>query len=184
MRIFIALKPAEEFLERLQESTRVLREKYPNFRWIPKENLHITLVFLGEVDQTALLSLKEAVKTASEFREIHAAGGPYLFFPGRGSANALALGFNRGGDEITALSEELLKNLDKQGIHPGGTGKNGFSPHITLARKGKEPLRFMDNPPSISIEGLFNSLALYKSELYREGARYTILEQHQLEAVS
>jgi 2'-5' RNA ligase len=46
-RLFVAIWPPEELLERLAD---LERPKDPGVKWVPPENLHITLRFLGDAD--------------------------------------------------------------------------------------------------------------------------------------
>ena len=178
MRIFIALKSNEEFLENLLCPLLPLKEKYPHFRWVPRENLHITLAFLGELDDDLLPLVKEAAGAALGSGEIRVTGGKLFTLPPRRDANVLALGFDEGGKEISSLSEKIRESLKMRGIFPGGAEKNNFLPHITVARKGREPLRFMKDDSTISVQGVFNTVAVYQSELLPQGPRYTVLASY------
>ena len=181
MRTFIALEGGREFLESLLKALSPLKEKYPYFRWVPKENLYITLAFLGELDEGLLPLVKEAAEGVAGRGKISVTGGNLFTLPPRGDANVLALGFERGGEEIALLSEKLKKNLETRGIGLGGTERKRFLPHITLARKGREPILVSKEDKAISVKGVFSSLGVYKSELLPQGARYTVLAAYPLD---
>jgi 2'-5' RNA ligase len=140
MRIFIALEPGDEFLESLIRFLLPIKDKYHRFRWVPKENLHITLAFLGELEERLLPLVNDSVDASLGSGKISVIGGKLFTLPHRGDANVLALGFLNGGEEIASLYGKIKKNLENQGIYPGGTERKNFLPHITVARKGREPL--------------------------------------------
>jgi 2'-5' RNA ligase len=179
MRIFIALEPDAEFLENLSHNIMPLKEKYPHLRWTPEENLHITLVFLGETDKRALPLIFEAVKMAGG-REIPAVSGKVIALP-RKAPNVLALGFSEGGEAIGELALAIEKNLAVCGILSNGDGGRRFLPHITLARKGAG-LRFNKENCSIIAKGVFGKVNVYQSILASQGARYTVLASYLLGA--
>ena len=174
MRVFIALEPGEEFLERLFIQILPLMEKYPHFRWVPKEKLHITLAFLGELDEGLLPTVIEAMETVVGSGEINAIGKRFFTLPPRREASVLALGFEKGGEEISSLAGIIIENLKHRGISLGGNERKGFIPHITVARKGKEALKLSEKEIE-PVQGLFSRLGVYKSELLPQGPRYTIL---------
>ena len=183
MRTFVALEAGREFLESLLQALSPLKEKYPYFRWVPKENLHITLAFLGEIDEAFLPLVKEAAKGAADCGKISVTGGKLFTLPPRGDANVLALGFESGGEEIALLAEKLKENLEIRGIMRGGTERKRFLPHITLARKGRAPIRISKEDQAASVRGVFSSLGVYKSELLPQGARYTVLAAYPLSRI-
>ena len=184
MRVFIALEPGEEFLKNLLRELIPLKEKYPQFRWVPKEMLHVTLIFLGELNEELLPMVKEAAEGALGSGDIIAMGNKLFTIPPRREANVLALNFSKGGEAIAHLSEKIKKNLELRGIQPGGTDRKNFLPHITVARKGREPLRLLNEDLTISVQGVFSSLAVCKSELLPQGARYTALASYPLTRVA
>jgi 2'-5' RNA ligase len=183
MRIFVALEPDADFLDNLFQNLAPLKEKYPHLRWVPGENLHITLVFLGETDKIALPMVFEAVRKASGHREIYAVSGKTFTLPRAKAPNVLALGFGEGGEAISALASAIEKNLDACGILSDRDRRKHFLPHITLARK-KEEMRLFKEDYTIITKGVFGKVNVYESTLARQGAIYTVLESFPLGADS
>ena len=180
MRTFIALEPSIDFQESLSKNLLSLKERYPHFRWMPKENLHITLVFLGEIDEKNLPAVFEAVEKACGLKEIHAVSGEIFTLPKGRPPNVMALGFSKGGEEISLLAEKIEKNLESCGVLTGK--RKSFLPHITLARK-KTEMRLKE-AHSIIVKGVFGKVNVYESTLYSQGARYTVLKSFQLETAT
>ena len=184
MRFFIALEPGRDLLESVLKNTALLREKYPGFRWMPPENLHITLAFLGETDAGLLPQIKQAAETAVKFSGqgvIHAGGGKLFTLPRGKTANVLALGFESGKERIASLAGNIRKNLEIRGIIIKGKDRN-FTPHITLARKGRTVPRPGNEDSCISFRGDIMSLGVYESRLSAGGAEYMQLAVYPLDS--
>ncbi|NIR43663.1 MAG: RNA 2',3'-cyclic phosphodiesterase, partial [Gemmatimonadetes bacterium] len=64
MRAFIAINPTDEERARLDEASRPLREAGYPVRWLPRENVHLTLKFLGEVAEEQVGAVTAAVADA------------------------------------------------------------------------------------------------------------------------
>jgi 2'-5' RNA ligase len=182
MRTFVALELPGEFLAGLKEALRPLQERHPGFRWTGEGNLHITLCFLGELDEPGAALLGEAAaKTAREGREIPMETGKIFTLPRGRPANVLALGIGEGKTGIAALALGLEKNLmvlGAQGNYPFRRPETRpFRPHITLARKGGVPLGLSPGegkafPP---LRGTLTRLGVFRSDLGRDGPVYTPL---------
>src|SRR5712671_573369 len=61
MRLFIALEIPSAVRENLAELLKSLRSMSPQTRWVRPENLHVTLKFIGEVPETRLVGIREAL---------------------------------------------------------------------------------------------------------------------------
>ncbi|MBV9061000.1 MAG: RNA 2',3'-cyclic phosphodiesterase [Pseudonocardiales bacterium] len=65
MRLFVALTPPDEVTEALRVTTAALRELAPKLRWTRPEQWHVTLVFLGEVDDGLVGELSRRLERAA-----------------------------------------------------------------------------------------------------------------------
>jgi 2'-5' RNA ligase len=65
MRAFVALIPPAPALAELAEAVAPLRAAHPGLRWTPPEQWHLTLAFLGEVDEGVLPDLAERLARAA-----------------------------------------------------------------------------------------------------------------------
>jgi len=61
MRIFVAIKLSQNILDQLSPILLDFKEKYRDVRWIPIENLHITLAFFQELDEEGIQILEEVI---------------------------------------------------------------------------------------------------------------------------
>jgi len=174
VRVFIALRPDRELLNGILKKMELLKEKYPDFRWVSKENLHVTLAFLGETDSGFLPAIEETVKPLAHSGAILASGDRLFTLPRGRAANVAALGFGKGGDLIADLAEKLMKNLADHGILSNGSEKK-FTPHITLARRGRTDLYIEKDDLLMDITGNMESVVIFESRLFSSGAVYSEL---------
>lgn len=161
-----------EFLEK----KGVLRK---NYKWVKRDNLHITLKFLGEVKEHLLSALYDTgKKTAENFSEFQAFTQGFSGFPAPQRARVFFLEV-KPEEKIEKLFIFLERELEKLGFEKE---RRKYHPHITLARiKG-----FVAIPelPYLKIQFKINEFCLYKSDLRKEGAVYTVLKTFSLKGVS
>ena len=143
MRLFVAAEPSETVRHASADAGRRLRAALGakgidhGIRWVPEENLHLTVWFLGEVsDQraTALLDVLRAPLEVPAFT-LHAAG--LGAFPPSGSPRVFWMGVTRGQEELSLLHDAVGARLSPWGFAAEG---RSYSAHFTLARV-KEPLK-------------------------------------------
>jgi 2'-5' RNA ligase len=147
--------------------------------WVAPENFHLTLKFLGHVDQPRLESVEAALATALGGRprfELTCAG--IGAFPTPGRPRVIWAGVRDGAEAARRLAEAVDQALTPLGFEPEG---RAFSAHITLGRL-RVPGR--DSALTAALEGaggrLFgitpiDRVALMRSDLSPRGARYTEL---------
>ena len=179
IRLFVALEvPAEHRLQ-----LRRLQGDLPNVRWIPPENLHITLRFLGEVSESVATELDEelALIEADAFEARLRGVGR---FESRGSARALWAGV-----ELTPLLAALRARVEAAAVHAGlAPERRKFHPHVTLARLNGFPLHRLA-PYLASYAGFaappftVSRFALMSSHTSKDGAVYTTEAQYGLRQV-
>lgn len=178
-RLFLALKPAPSLVRDLAAFQTELaqrpawREIAPGPRWIPPENLHLTLHFLGDVPSDKLPALQTALAsrpfdsgfpTRLELAGLHG-------FPTPENATVLVL---RGGEcpALFDLHERLKPVLAGLGI---ALEKRAYSPHLTLARF-RRPTRLpaAEATPVFPLE--VASFALFRSRRGETGSRYEMIQ--------
>ena len=177
LRTFVALLLPERVRAGLAAVTAELRAQSRGLSWVPPDNLHLTLRFLGEIDSSTLERVRDAVAVAA------AAVPPFTVslgglggFPAGRAPRVLWASVATGGERIEALFAELEAALVSRGI-PGET--RAFHPHVTLARArdprgAKELLSVLGAGPAFG-EVRVEALHLMRSELSPRGARYSVL---------
>ena len=132
MRLFVALSPPEETRRRLADWTRHLVGEVPGTRCVPARNLHVTLRFLGEVEDDAVADVLGGLENVARR---HPALALALLSPGvvppRGKPRLGYYGLESTG-ELGRLRAEVAARLEVLlGLE---TERRPFRPHLTLAR--------------------------------------------------
>ena len=176
IRSFIALPLPEETAVKFFEVAETFCniEHFQQIRWLPPENCHLTLSFLGNVEEIRLerlarnlgQSLADKPLQTLRFNEIS-------LFP-----------FNARPKVIAALAEnkEWLKNLQSSCIKAARKSgidlyRRRFVPHVTLARLNRLKRNTSGLPPLFfETQITVKEVVLYESILHPEGAEYHMLE--------
>lgn len=187
MRAFLAIpfSPDEhEKLESLQESLATM-PALDDFRWMRPKNIHITLRFLGDIEDAQAGAAAEALRRAGEGASaFDISVDRFGVFPHLKRPNVLWAGPSVLPEPLAKLESRLSRYLAEGGF-PLGEGQ--FRPHLTIARR-----RARDRPPA-GLEGeleiaeqrwltppLFcraREAVLFRSELNPSGAIHTVLEK-------
>ncbi|WP_116246184.1 RNA 2',3'-cyclic phosphodiesterase [Nocardiopsis sp. FIRDI 009] len=133
MRLFLALNPPEAALDALGEAVERGRSHAPRLRWTARDGWHITLVFLGEVEEDRLPDLTEAIGArAREHRPLPLAIEGWGRFPPRGRrASVLWAGVTGDTDALDALARDMRRAVRSVRIP---VERRPYVPHVTVAR--------------------------------------------------
>lgn len=128
MRLFVALTPPSEVVEELLAGTTALREMVPQLRWTPPEQWHVTLAFLGEVDEPVLASLTDRLARAAKRHPPLT-----LSFGGGGRFGQRVLWTRVNGDRhgLRRLADSARAAARRSGVP---MQQRPYRPHLTLAR--------------------------------------------------
>jgi len=136
VRLFLAVFPPPEAQALAHDLIEQLRAPRDGVSWVRRENLHVTLRFLGDVDADEATraedAAREAAKGAAPFGALL---GPPGAFPSAKKARVLWLGLLEGVEPMTRLANALEAALVARGFESEG---RDYTPHLTLARV-KEP---------------------------------------------
>lgn len=134
MRLFVGVELDERVQDaaaQIADSLRLDLEQRLDARWVPPPNLHITLWFLGEVEQSrvepTIAALDAPFHEPAFDLEISGLG----VFPPSGSPRVLWLGVTSGGTPLARLHAELNRRLEPIGFVPE---RRAYSAHLTIAR--------------------------------------------------
>lgn len=168
LRLFVGLRLPDEPLDRLVAWQREQLPEHPGVRIVPRENLHVTLAFLGSRPVADVEPVSRAL------REAAAGAGPLLLEPSRyretRSAGMIVL------EDLSARSgrfaEAVWERLERLAVYE--RERRDWLAHVTVLRFRQRPRLA---PPLPDLGRLSPSeVALYHSVLQPSGARYEILE--------
>ncbi|MBI3185370.1 MAG: RNA 2',3'-cyclic phosphodiesterase [Myxococcales bacterium] len=188
MRLFIAVDLGEELLAKLERETASLRRRAPQAKWVRTEATHLTLAFLGEVDEGRVPELSRALgEVASRHAPftLRVRGGGAFGNPKK--PRVLWLGLRGDEAALSALQADLQDALEPLGFPPE---EREFKPHLTVARAreaGGEPTfaRLAAELERMDLgETRVERVALFQSQLTPQGAHYTVLAASPLTASS
>ncbi len=154
-RLFLAIWPPDEVLDRLADMER---PKDQGVKWVPQENLHITLRFLGDADEAEVVDrLDEVLLPAAT-----AVVGPAFDLLGERSLITPVTGV----DELAAVVQQAVRGL---GTEPE---RRRFQGHITVARlaRNARPRRSAGRRFDATFD--VTEVALVESTLRDTGAVY------------
>ena len=148
MRTFIAIELEEEVKDHLAEVQAETQKLCRRGNFTPKDNFHLTLHFLGEIEEDDIEYLQDAMyETARRNRPFTLTLDKIGFFP-RGNKGIMWAGLERSTD-MQRLFRTLEKSLEQQGF---ARERKGLSPHITLGREVEPHRSFVDVQKSTKIE--------------------------------
>jgi RNA 2',3'-cyclic 3'-phosphodiesterase len=179
-RIFIAVDLPAAVKERIWLKYSDITDA--NLKLVKKENIHITLKFIGYADTLKVGKIKIAAqKAANKIDAFKFKISKQLScFPKYDKAKVLYVGIERGAEALELLFKEVEAELEKLFIRKE---KRPYLPHITLAR-AKLPCNVSEYSKKISfdIENEIGciKLSLFESILNKAGPVYKIIEEYDL----
>ncbi|CFX76211.1 RNA ligase/cyclic nucleotide phosphodiesterase [Syntrophomonas zehnderi OL-4] len=180
MRAFVAIPVPDD----IKQFARMLRNELgrarPDVKWVEYQNYHITLKFLGEVEDKQLPELKRNLRLAGDSSPpLNLSAGGIGFFPNRMRPRVIWLGINGELDKADFLGDRVDAYLSSMDFEP--ERKRSF--HLTLGRVRsetgwKEMLKVLDKIPQKDKMRSFRiqHFELMKSTLSPAGPVYTVLE--------
>lgn len=171
MRLFVALEVPDDVRTAVDSAVAPMRPEHPGLRWVRPSGWHVTLAFVGEVEDERLADVTGAAQRAVG----EASPGPIrcrLDEAGHFGRRVLWLGI--ADDPAGAIAEvgaRLQGALADAGLP---VDRKDVHPHLTLARTRKR--RFdgvlVDDVPDVPGEWTATEVTVQRSHLGRGGARY------------
>ena len=181
----MAIKLPNEVKELLRAIQTGLDRGFRGVSWVKPESIHLTLKFLGEIDDAKVRAvageLQKAVQGIGPFRvELEGVGS----FPNARAPRVVWAGI-RENAELTRLQKSVDERLSSIGFEPED---RPFTPHLTLCRiKSAEDGRSLgrllsETAPEAQAAFPVSSFAFMKSVLKPSGAEYTTIQEFALPA--
>ncbi len=183
MRTFIAIDLEPGLKTSLQDLIRALKTTRADVRWAQTNGLHLTLKFLGEIDEEKATVVKRilgevAGRHPSFPLRLEGTGA----FPGEHRPRILWAGF-AAEPGLLAFQDELERELEREGFP---REERPFHPHLTLGRvKGpgriREAMLELEKHRGGTMgEMSVHKVAFFESRLRPEGAEYLVLADYEL----
>lgn len=183
MRLFVAAEIGERLAGRAAELIRELEKRAadaaPRARltWLAANRLHITIRFIGEVDDVRVAAIAAALEPPLDVEPFDLTLAGMGVFPRSGPPRVVWTGIEQGRDDLIAVERELSSRLSTLGIP---AESRPYSPHLTLARvREAAALR-----SATLLEGLedrslgttrIDAITLFQSRLSPKGPTYVPL---------
>ncbi len=151
MRLFIAIQLSDEMKKALVTCMHDLKKQGVEGNYVPAQNLHLTLAFIGEYDDPAKVKQVIAGVPLPQFR---------LSLSEKGNFGNLLWAGVKGNQKLKTYVKDLRDALRAAGI-PFDNEK--FVPHITLIRKVASKKPYQVHLPKA--EMTVKKVALMKSEM-------------------
>jgi len=182
-RVFVGIDISRKFSNLIPMLRTTFGVFEDDIRWISGKKLHLTLSFLGNIDDSnieKLISNLEEVKKLPKFSlSVNGTG----VFPNTESPKVFWLGIEEGYDELS----DTQRIVDELSFEYKETQRNeNFVPHITIGRLNtakkntKCDVSIFLNAVYSPIEIPINLVNLYESRLTPDGPRYTVLAKFPL----
>ena len=182
MRTFVAVELDEDCRRALLRAVERLKPMAGGVRWVGAESMHLTLKFIGEVDELAIPGAISAVQPAADEAapfDMRVAG--VSGFPPSGKPRVIHVGVEEPGGRLAALQAAVESALARElGVAPE---QRRWTPHVTLGRvkdNGRCPRmeQIAAQVPEQEFGTVYvESFVLMASELRPTGAVYTPLHR-------
>jgi 2'-5' RNA ligase len=185
IRTFLAIDLGAKIRARLVSLQEDLATDAPEVKWVEPENLHITLLFLGEVDQREIIDICRAAQNAvAEMPSFALSIEGLGCFPNARRPHVLWAGVAMGSEEVCEIHDAIETPLLDRGCYRREA--RAFTPHVTLGRlKSEGPndvlAKAMAKHETWSAgEVMVHDVRVMSSELTRDGPTYTVFSRAKL----
>jgi 2'-5' RNA ligase len=181
LRLFFAVNFSDETKEKFYEISSRLKKFNEPVKYEPIKKLHLTLLFLGNVDEVLIQNLNQGSEEISKkFFTTELYFEKLGVFKNYSLPRVIWIG-TKENPELRLLSEQLKSLAHGLNIQ---TDEKEFSPHITLGRvKGKLSSEFVEFLKSFSFDPFtakVNSFELMESKLEPSGSKYFVKSSYLL----
>jgi 2'-5' RNA ligase len=153
MRLFVAIQLSDDMKKTIAGTLHTMKQKGVNGNYVPLQNLHLTLAFIGETDDP--YAVKDALKMVS-FKPFKLALSDMRTF---GDLLHVSVKGNQG---LSFVAKSVRDALDQAGI---GYDQKKFNPHITVIRKVSGNWKQVPSPKG---EMIVKKISLMKS-VFKDG---------------
>ncbi len=155
--------------------------KGAKIKWIPNDNYHLTLKFIGDMPEDEVEKVNQVIKnTISQHSSMSMSISGTGCFPKKERPRIFWVGINGDLSPLQSMVTDLNDALDPMG-YPKETKE--FVPHLTIARVKYPQKHTPDITPYLDadyepIPFEINKIHFMRSQLFFKGSVYTILDTH------
>jgi 2'-5' RNA ligase len=179
MRLFVAIDLPEETRREIAAKQKLIAAPLVrsggSLKLVAPEQIHLTLLFLGEVQEARVPAAIDVMNTAVDLPAFDMAFGGAGVFPLRGAPRVLWMGVSAGAAPLTGLQHAIAERIRRLGI---AFDDRPFHPHLTLGRwrESSGSARAVALPEVAETASMRVTRAtLYQSRLSSSGPAYTAL---------
>ena len=180
MRLFIGIEVGDVIAREAAQVVETLRRRaaslapHSRITWITPERMHVTVRFIGHVDDPQAAAIQEAFRQSIPVVPFELAVAGTGTFPAKGAPRVVWAGIVGGVDAAQKVEQHVTMRLTPLGVEPE---ERPYHPHLTLARV-KDPARL--RTPAL-LEGLeqhvfgrvpVTAITLFESRLSPKGPTY------------
>ncbi len=184
-RIFVAVNLPEDVKRELSFHQEEMKKSLRGVRWVEKENMHITMAFIGSIDEEKMFPVINELEMVRE-KAFEMKFTEMCYIP-NDRRKAKMIWVRGESQEISFLNEKIEKKLLSSGINYT-PDERGFTPHVTLGRIRSwewKRLPLVEIPlleEGIEIRFPVNSFELMESKLKRGRADYKEIKSFTLQS--
>jgi len=184
LRSFLAVELPSQTLSEIGRVQRDLRACRADVRWVAVERIHLTLKFLGNIDEEHIADISSAMAEAADQKKAFKLSLRGLgAFPSIRNPRVIWLGLDGWEENLLPLQNDLESRLEALGFQ---REEKPYRPHLTLGRvkslKGRDDLvDLMERDREVDL-GSFpvDRITLFRSDLRPSGPVYTPLAVREL----
>jgi RNA 2',3'-cyclic 3'-phosphodiesterase len=182
VRVFVAVdvgdavrREVAQVIETLMGKLEAVR-KPPKVTWVTPAALHVTIRFIGEVEQPEVDRLRDLLMPPIAIAPFELEWRGIGTFPSPKHPRALWLGVTRGAAALAEIEAEVSKRL--AGASAAALADRAFLPHLTLGRvkmagEGIDWPKILKSVEVKDVTSIVDRVTLYRSELSQRGPHYT-----------
>ena len=172
MRVFVAIGLPAYVQESLGSVVERLRPSAAGEKWVPAQNLHATIAFLGEVRDDRVLAIGDTVGAAvAPLPAVDTRTDGAGAFPSARRARVLWAGLADDGDRLAVTAAAVTAALEPLGFGPE---KRPWAAHVTLARfrVPRDASALIASAAVPQLRFTVDEITLYRSRLARPSPVY------------
>ncbi len=181
LRLFLAVDMDESLKQYVGSLVEPLRKAGADVKWVQADNLHVTLKFLGDVEEERVdIVADTARRSVGAYEPFDIGLGEVGTFPPAGRPRVIWIGIEDSGGQLARMSRSLEEAFAELGFP---AEERPFKGHLTLGRvrspKGVErlqPLLARATTPAAKRMSV-DKIMLFKSVLTSAGPIYSVLEK-------